>query len=119
MEETWQYIRGPKKDEVEWYVFFYGKSKTKGFFSMAQKIRKDSRADPKIKEYYAKHIRTLDDSIRRHLEGWHDEKGTMTRHGIYKKYGKNIMKDYKYPAKVLLDMVYPKFLKDLPKRKKI
>jgi hypothetical protein len=51
--------------------------------------------------------------------GWHDEKGTMTRPGIYKKYGKNIMKDYKYPAKVLLDKVFPKFLKDLQKRKKI
>jgi len=88
MEETWQYIRQPEKDELEWYVFFYGKSKTKGFFSMAQKIRKDSRADPKIKEYYTKHIRTLDDSIRHHLEGWHDEKGTMTRPGIYKNMGK-------------------------------
>jgi len=29
------------------------------------------------------------------------------------------MKDYKYPAKVLLDMVYPNFLRELQKRKKI
>jgi hypothetical protein len=86
---------------------------------MAQKIRKDSRADPKIKEYYTKHNRTLDNSIRHHLEGWHDEKGTMTRPGIYQKYGKNVMKEYKFPAKVLLDMVYPNFLRELQKRKEI
>ncbi len=48
-----------------------------------------------------------------------DEKGTTIRLGIYEKYGKNTMKDYKYPAKDLLDMVYPKFLRELQKRKKI
>jgi hypothetical protein len=29
------------------------------------------------------------------------------------------MKDYKFPTKVLLEMVYPKFLRDLLRRKEI
>lgn len=120
MEETWQYIRQPlSSDEVQWYEFFYGKVKSTSFFIRAHEIRKSSKADRRIKEHYTKHIRTLDDSIRHHLEGWRDEKGTTTRPGIYQKYGKNVMNEYKFPAKVLLDMVYPNFLRKLQKDKKI
>ena len=119
MEETWQHIREPRKDEVEWYVFFYGKSKTKDFFSKAQEIKKRSKTDRKITDHHIKRIRSWDDAIRHHLEGWRDEKGTTTRPGIYEKYGKKVMKDYKYPAKVLLEMVYPKFVRELQKRKEI
>jgi hypothetical protein len=117
MEETWKYKRKPTKDEKEWYVFFYGKRKANDFFTKAQETRNHSKVDRKIRESSIKSIRSLDNSIQRHLEGWRDEKGT--RPGIYGKYGKNVMKEYKFPAQVLLEMVYPKFLKELHKKKKI
>jgi hypothetical protein len=118
MEETWKYIRKPEKDEVEWYVFFYGKRKARSFFIEAEETRRDSKSDSKIRESFKERIRSFDNSIRRNLEGWPDEKRSM-RPGIYEKYGKNIMKDYKFPAQVLLEMVYPKFLRELQKKKKI
>jgi hypothetical protein len=119
MEETWNYIRKPTKDEVEWYVFLYGKSKTKDFFSKAQEIRNHSKTETKKIEYTREHIRSWDNAIQRHLDGWRDEKGITTRPGIYEKYGKKVMKEYEFPAKVLLDIVYPKFLRDLHSRKEI
>lgn len=60
----------------------------------------------------------MDDSILHYLEGWRDDNGTM-HPGIYEKYGKKVMRDYKFPAIVLLEMVYPKFLRELQRRKKI
>jgi hypothetical protein len=119
MEKTWKYIRKPNtKDEIEWYVFFYGKTKAKSFFIEAEETRRRSKLDSKIRESFKDRIRSLDNSIRRNLEGWPDEKRS-TRPGIYEKYGKNVMKDYKFPAQVLLEMVYPKFLRELQKKKKI
>ncbi|MEP0826087.1 MAG: hypothetical protein HRF40_11435 [Nitrososphaera sp.] len=119
LEETWQYVRKPEnEEEIGWYVFFYGKRKAKSFFAKAQETRRYSKADSKIRKSFEKSIRDWDTAIQHRLYGWRDEKGTH-HSGIYKKYGRTIMKKYKFPAQVLLEMIYPKFLKKLQKEKRI
>jgi DNA-binding HxlR family transcriptional regulator len=118
MEETWKFRRKPTRDEVEWYAFFYGKRKAKSFFAAAQESRKRSKTDGELRRSSIKSIKDWDGVIRRQLEGRRDEKGSY-HPGIYKKYGPSVMKEYKFPAQVLLDMIYPKFLKELHKKKKI
>jgi hypothetical protein len=78
-KDTWQYRRKPTRDEVNWYVFFYGKKKLKNFFIAAQETRKDSKARMKIRRQALDLIRECDSTIQQEIKKL-DKKICQERH---------------------------------------
>ena len=111
MMYTWRVFRSPGKEENEWYNTIWGRRRAKSFFVgykiQLGKLRKNKKShDITKKEFTEKYIQTLDASLRKEYELiCEDHRDTMKR--------------YPYPSNMLLEIVYPPFMRVLILQHKI
>ena len=111
MEAAWRYRRpNIKKGETEWYKWLYGQAETTRFFDEARKKRNNTNEDlrkNKIKQSKREVIKKYDDDIRCRMKKFDSSYYTGIREGYHVFY------------KVMIEGIYPYFLKDLLTNHKI
>jgi DNA-binding HxlR family transcriptional regulator len=117
LEHIWRYKRNPRREEISWYEFIYGKTRAKRFFLGADLERSELRKGGKntilsgvyrgftssdVLDSGIETIERIKLSPMTHYQRLLEEKYS----DIYAKYG--------IITKPLMDIAYPDFMKDIP-----
>jgi hypothetical protein len=108
---TWRVFRRPRKEENGWYKMIWGRRRANSFFvafnTRLRELKKNKKShDATKKDFNEKYIQTYDESLLREYDS------------ICKKYS-DTTKKYPYPSNILLEIVYPSFLRMLNLQHKI
>ena len=110
MEAAWRYRR-PKKEEVRWYKWFYGQTRTTQFFDYARGKRFSIDKDPNKNQLKQSKM----EIIKKYDKG-------MTKYRLEKlnsSHYNEIREKYHVFYEVMTEMIYPHFLEELLARHKI
>ena len=109
LDHTWRYIRGPSKQygDESWFANLYGKKKSQEYFATLYEERRKfkSKYNERIQEEFKKVIRHSDNNIRQWWKILHE------RH-------RSIILNPDYITATLLEITYPKFLRDMNDKNK-
>jgi hypothetical protein len=111
MTYTWKVFRPPGKEEKIWYKMIWGRRRANSFFvaynTRLSELKKDKKLhDITKKKFTDKYIQTLNESLRENYDV------------IYRNHRDTIEK-YPYPSNMLLETVYPPFMRVLILQHKI
>ncbi len=111
MMYTWRVFRPPGKEEKEWYNMIWGRRRANSFFvgykTRLGKLRKNKKShDITKKEFDEKYIQPLNESLRREYDRIREDYN-------------DIIKRHPYPSNILLEIVYPPFMRVLNQQDKI
>jgi hypothetical protein len=114
MELTWRYVRWPypKSGEAGWYMSLYGVKRVFRFANTLIRERNESTATET--ENRVQFIRVQNEYIRT----WHNYAIHYYKKIMGKKY-KDIRKEYREIIDPIIEIVYPKFLRELHKKRGI
>lgn len=114
---TWKFFRNPSKEEKKWYEIFWGPKRANIFFSDYNKKLRSLGKSGKKKHHEAKkevmiYINGYDEKIPK------DDKSSIPK--VYKRICDryhNVIEKYPYPSTMLLELVYPQFLREIHETK--
>jgi hypothetical protein len=106
---TWKNSRRPNKEEKKWHEMLWGPIRTHIFFANYDKTLKSLKREGKRQRNKAKkaievNIKKFDEAMPKELKRISEEKYH------------DVIANYPYPSNMLLEIVYPQFLRELHER---
>jgi hypothetical protein len=113
MDFIWKNVRMPTLEERTWYEMLWSKHNADIHFNKCYESLKSKQKDIKKKGY-----RQVSSEIEKTIKEWGYKGIAENFKRLNEKYG-YIIKRYQVPSAMLMEMVYPKFLRDLAYKNEI
>lgn len=112
---TWKNFRPPTKEEEEWFTIFFGDARTKNTLEALRQYCRER--NQQLKQCHPEQRKNRNQEVKKAIQDF--ESGMQRTLDKIKDDYAHVIADYSFLADVLLEWVYPNFLRELQKNNKI